>query len=214
MIRSTSSQFRSMRSRSTRGRHRHRPCQAAARTGRAAHHSGAVADRRPGHPRRRRRRIRRTPSGPPATGSAGPAPGTDALEPCPAQGRTAPAATHAGATAPARRRVRLRPARHLGHPRHVNGDRYPPLWHRHRPFLGPAPPQTHPPLLLGRSRRHPPDRRRDRYSPGHRPPAQRSNPQAGLAVVVRHQHVHTVRKTDTAKPKTKESTTPRPRRKG
>lgn len=73
-----------------------------------------------------------------------------------------------------------------GHTGHRNRHRHPPLRHRQSPLLGPAAPQADPPLVLGSRRRHPPDRRRDGDPPGHRPPAQRSNTQAGLAVVVRH----------------------------
>lgn len=100
---------------------------------------------------------------------------------CPTQ---APA--HPGSAAPARRPVRLRAARHLGHPGHRYRHRHMPLRPNHRPLMEPAPPQADPPLLLGRGRRHPPDRRGHRDPPGHRPPAQRSNPQACLALVVRH----------------------------
>ncbi|WP_345628954.1 transposase [Streptomyces thinghirensis] len=73
-----------------------------------------------------------------------------------------------------------------GTPRHRDRYRYPALWHRAGPLLGPAASQADPPLLLGCGRRHPPHHRGDGDSPGHRPPAQRSHPQAGLAVVVGH----------------------------
>lgn len=167
-----------------RHRHRHRP--AAARSASATDHGRAVADRGPGHPYRRGRRIRRAPPRLPPQRPAGPGAGQDAIRPRPAQGCPTPAAAHPGPTAPARRRVRLRTARHLGHTGHRNSHRNPPLRHRQGPLLGPAAPQADPPLVLGSRRRHPPDRRRDGDPPGHRPPAQRSNTQAGLAVVVRH----------------------------
>ncbi|PBD02369.1 DDE superfamily endonuclease [Streptomyces sp. Ag82_O1-15] len=93
---------------------------------------------------------------------------------------------HPRPASPTRRRVRLRAARHLGHPGHRNRHRHTPLRPSHRPLMEPAPPQADPPLLLGSRRRHPPDRRRNSDPPGHRPPAQPRNTQAGLAVVVRH----------------------------
>ncbi len=61
------------------------------------------------------------------------------------------------------------------------------LQHRSGPVLGPAPPQAHPPLVLGRGRRHPPHHPRGGDPSGHRASAQRSHPEAGLAVVVGHQ---------------------------
>ncbi|MFJ9517594.1 transposase [Kitasatospora sp. NPDC101801] len=98
---------------------------------------------------------------------------------------------HDGSPTAARRRVRLRPARHLGHPRHRDRHRHPPLRHRNRPVLGPASPATDPPLLLGLPGRHPAGHRGHRNPTGGRPAAQRSDPEAGLAVVVRHgRHRH------------------------
>ncbi len=140
-----------------RQRHRHRPT--TARAGRSIDHGRPVAGRRPGHPRHRGRRLRRTPSGlhPAKSARAGGA-GPDAFGPCPAQGRPAPPSGHDGTPAPARRRVRLRTARHLGHPGHRDCHRHPALRHRPGPLLGPAASQADPPLLLGRSRWNPPHR--------------------------------------------------------
>ncbi len=139
-----------------RHRHRHRPT--TARVGRSIDHGRPVAGRRPGRPRHRGRRLRRTPSGLHLARSARAGAGPDAFGPCPAQGRPAPPSGHDGTPAPARRRVRLRTARHLGHPGHRDCHRHPPLRHRPGPLLGPAASQADPPLLLGRSRWNPPHR--------------------------------------------------------
>ncbi len=139
-----------------RHRHRHRPT--TARAGRSIDHGRPVAGRRPGHPRHRGRRLRRTPSGLHPARSARAGAGPDAFGPCPAQGRPAPPSGHDGTPAPARRRVRLRTARHLGRPGHRDRHRHPPLRHRPGPLLGPAASQADPPLLLGRSRWNPPHR--------------------------------------------------------
>ncbi len=71
-----------------RHRHRHRPT--TARAGRSIDHGRPVAGRRPGHPRHRGRRLRRTPPGLPPARTARAGAGPDAFGPCPAQGRPAP----------------------------------------------------------------------------------------------------------------------------
>lgn len=97
-----------------------------------------------------------------------------------------PQATHSGPTAPARRRVRLRQARHLGHTGRRNPHRHPPLRHRSHPLLEPAASETDPPLVLVSSRRYPADRGGNGDPAGHRPPAEWSHSKACLAVVVGH----------------------------
>ncbi|MER6441033.1 transposase [Streptomyces sp. NPDC001185] len=112
--------------------------------------------------------------------------GPAAVRPRDAQVRPSPAAAHHRPATAARRRVRLRPVRHLGHTRRRDPHRLSPLRHRTRPLLGPAAPQTHASLVLGGSRRHSADRGGHGDPSGHQPPAQWSHPEAGLAVVVGH----------------------------
>ncbi|MFK4547329.1 hypothetical protein RKD29_006925 [Streptomyces tendae] len=169
-----------------RGRHGHCHRPTAAGTTPPTDHRRAMAGGRPRRPRHRGRRIRRIPPCVPPQRPAGQNARPDALGPGAAPGSPTPPATHDGPPTPARRLIRLRPARHLGRPGHRNRHRHTPLRHRQGPLLGPAAPQAHPPLLLGHHRRHPPGRRRHGAPPRHRPPAQRSNTEAGLAVVVRH----------------------------
>ena len=82
-----------------RRRHRHR--RADARTRRAADRCRAVEGRRPGHPDRGGRRLRRATAGLPAEGSAGAGAGPDALGPCPAPRGPAPRCPAPGAARPA-----------------------------------------------------------------------------------------------------------------
>jgi hypothetical protein len=95
-----------------------------------------------------------------------------------------PASLGPGPANPSRRRVRLRRPDHLEHSRHRDRDPDPPVWHRDRPGLGPAPLKADPPLGVGRPTGRAAGHRGHRDPPAGRTPAQRRHLEAGVAVVV------------------------------